>query len=180
MSVSAPLTEHAVAVYKTHHEAEEAVKILDKAGYDMKNLSIIGQNYETEEHPVGFVNTGERMWAWGKLGAFWGTIWGLLFGSAMLIIPGTGIFVVAGWVVTALGGAIVGGGLAALSGALISIGIPENTVLQYESELKAGSFLLLAHGTNAEVQKAKDQLSMTKATRVDTFEPKIPAGTHSA
>ena len=32
----------------------------------MRNLSIIGQNYETVEQPFGFVNTGQRMLAWGN------------------------------------------------------------------------------------------------------------------
>lgn len=27
---------------------------------------------------------------WGKIGAFWGGLWGLLFGSAMFAIPGLG------------------------------------------------------------------------------------------
>ena len=27
---------------------------------------------------------------WGKLGAFWGGIWGLLFGAAFFAIPGIG------------------------------------------------------------------------------------------
>jgi hypothetical protein len=180
MSESATATNHAVAVYATHIQAEEAIKMLDHAGYNMKNLSIIGQNYETEEHPVGFINTGDRMWSWGKLGAFWGSIWGLLFGSAMMFVPGVGFFVLAGWIVSALGGAVLGGGLAALGGALASIGIPENTVVQYESELKAGSFLLLAHGSESEVNKAKDTLKATDATRVDDFTTKEPVGTHPA
>ena len=75
---------HTVAVYATHTQAEAAIKALRESGYDLKNLSIIGQNYESEEQPLGFVNTGDRMWTWGKLGAFWGAIWGLLFGSAMM------------------------------------------------------------------------------------------------
>ncbi len=180
MTESATVTDHAVAVYATHLQAEEAVKLLNKSGYNMKNLSIIGQNYETEEQPVGFVNAGDRMWSWGKFGAFWGTIWGLLFGSAMLVIPGVGLVFFAGWLVAALGGAVIGGGLAALGAALTSIGIPENSIVRYQTELKAGSFLLLAHGSAAEVQQAKDSLSATMATRVDSYSIRQPAGSHSA
>jgi len=174
MTEIATVTNHVVAVYPTHVEAENAIKILEASGYNMKNLSIIGQNYETEEHPVGFVNTGDRMWSWGKLGAFWGTIWGLLFGSAMMFIPGVGFVVLGGWIVAALGGAVVGGGLAVLGGALASIGIPENSVIKYESEIKAGSFLLLVHGTEDEVKTANTSLASTRATSVDTFSTKPP------
>ena len=71
-----------VAVYNSHGEAEEAVAQLQRAGFDMKKLSIVGKDYHTEENVVGYYNAGDRMKYWGKLGAFWGGIWGLLFGAA--------------------------------------------------------------------------------------------------
>jgi uncharacterized membrane protein len=158
---------HAVAVYATHDEAEAAVKMLSKEGFDMKKLSLVGQNYETDQHPVGFVNAGDRMLTWGKFGAFWGSIWGLLFGSAMVMIPGAGIVFFAGWIVSMVEGAVLGGGLAALGGALASVGIPNDTVVKYETAIKAGSFLLIAHGTQDDVQRAKELLASTNATQLD-------------
>lgn len=61
-----------VAIYKTHHDADDAVKELQSAGFDMKRISVIGNDYHTDEHVVGYHNTGDRMKAWGKSGAFWG------------------------------------------------------------------------------------------------------------
>jgi hypothetical protein len=58
-----------------------------KHGFDMKKLSIVGKDYHTEEHVVGFYNAGDRMKRWGKSGAFWGGFWGLLVGSAKLFPP---------------------------------------------------------------------------------------------
>ena len=83
-----------VAICNTHIEAEQAVKELQKSGYDMKKLSIVGKDYHTEEDVVGYYNTGDRMKKWGKLGAFWGAFWGILFGSAFFMIPGIGPIVV--------------------------------------------------------------------------------------
>ncbi len=60
-----------VAVYANHAGAEEAVKTLQRAGIDMRTLSIIGRDTHTDEHVVGYYNTGDRMKYWGKLGAFW-------------------------------------------------------------------------------------------------------------
>src|ERR1700761_5797582 len=85
-----------VAVYKSHLEAEHAVQELQNASFDIKKLSIVGKDYHTEEHVVGYYNTGDRMKYWGKLGAFWGGIWGLLFGAAFFFIPGVGPVLVAG------------------------------------------------------------------------------------
>ena len=67
-----------VAVYKLHTEAEAAINELNKSGFDMKKLSIIGRDYHTDEHVIGYYNTGDRMKYWGKLGAFWGGFWGCL------------------------------------------------------------------------------------------------------
>lgn len=149
-----------VAIYENHAEAEKAVKELQQSGFDMKKLSIVGKDYHTEEHVVGYYSTGDRMKYWGQLGAFWGGLWGFLFGAAFFFIPGIGPIVVAGplvsWIVGALEGAAVVGGLSALGGGLYSIGIPKKSILKYETEIKGGKFLLIAHGTAEEVAKAKN------------------------
>lgn len=59
-----------VAVYNTHPQAEEAVRAFQSSGFDMKKLSIVGKDYHTEEHVVGFYNADDRMKFWGKRGAF--------------------------------------------------------------------------------------------------------------
>src|SRR5208337_2777435 len=160
-------TDSVVAIYTNHTDAEEGIKELQKSGFDMKKLSIIGKDYHTEEHVVGYYNTGDRMKYWGKLGAFWGGFWGLLFGSAFFWVPGIGQLLVAGplvmWIVGALEGAVVTGGLTALGAGLYSIGIPKNSILQYETQVKNGKLLLVAHGTPDEVERAKDLLDQTKA-----------------
>ena len=119
-----------VAIFESHGQAEDAIRELQKNGFDMKKLSIVGKDYHTEEHVVGYYNTGDRMKYWGKLGAFWGGFWGLLFGSAFFWIPGIGQILVAGplvmWIVGALEGAVVTGGITALGAGLYSIGIPKN------------------------------------------------------
>src|SRR5665213_3814403 len=157
-----------VAIYKSHPEAEAAIKELQQSGFDMKVLSIVGKDYHTDEHVVGYYTTADRMMYWGKNGAFWGGIWGMLFGSAFFMIPGIGPLVVAGplvaWIVGALEGAVVVGGMSALGAGLYSIGIPEKSVLQYESSLKAGKFMLVVHGTADEVIRAKEILSTSSAS----------------
>src|SRR5580704_9098137 len=117
-----------VAIYPSHTAAEAAVKELQQSGFDMKQLSIVGRDYHTDEHVVGYYNSGDRMKAWGKTGAFWGGIWGLLFGSAFFLVPGVGPLIMAGplvgWIVGGLEGAVIIGGLSALGAGLYGIGIP--------------------------------------------------------
>lgn len=159
-------TNAVIAVYDTHLVAEKAVKELQRSGFDMKKLSVVGKDYHTDEQIVGYYNVGDRMKSWGKMGAFWGGLWGLLFGAAFFWIPGIGPLLVAGpvtaWIVGALEGAVVVGGLSALGAGLYSIGIPKNSILKYETAIKADKFLIVAHGTATETAKAKEILNTTQ------------------
>jgi uncharacterized membrane protein len=163
-------TNATVAVFETHAEADEAVKELQKAGFDMKKLSVVGKDYHTEEHVVGYYNAGDRMKHWGKLGAFWGGLWGLLFGAAFFWIPGVGPILVGGplvaSIVAALESAVVVGGITAIGAGLVSIGIPKNSIVEYESALKVGKYVVVAHGTAEDVAKAKNILSTLKPTEL--------------
>lgn len=164
----------AIGIFGNHLNAEASVKELQKAGFDMKKLSVIAKDYQTEENVLGYYNTGDRMATWGKLGLFWGTIWGLLFGSAFLFIPGLGPVMVGGplvsWVIGVLESAAVGGGLTVIGGALASIGIPENSVIRYETALKASKFILVLHGTGQEVERAKGILLQNKAEEANVHD----------
>ena len=160
-----------IGVFNTHTEAETSIKELQRSGFDMKKLSIVGKDYHTEEHVVGYYNTGDRIKVWGKLGAYWGGFWGLLFGSALFVVTGIGpLFVfgpLAGWIFGALEGAVVVGSVSALAAALVSIGIPENSSLVYETALKSGKFVLLAHGSVDDAARAKDILARTEPVKLE-------------
>jgi uncharacterized membrane protein len=158
-------TNSVVAIYDTHEQAEHAIKELQEGGVDMKSLSIAARNTHTDEHVVGYYNAGDRMKYWGKVGAFWGGFWALLFGSALFMIPGLGPILAAGpvvaWIVAGLEGAVEVGALGALGAGLYSIGIPKDSIVKYETALKTDQFLLIVHGTAAEVAQARDIIRTT-------------------
>ena len=164
-----------VAIYKSHAEAEAAVKELQQSGFDMKKLSIVGRDYHTDEHVVGYYNAGDRMKYWGKMGAFWGGFWGLLFGSAFFWVPGVGQILVAGplvaWIVGALEGAIIVGGLSAIGAGLYSLGIPKDSIVRYETALKSGKYVLIAHGTPEETTRAHDIIQGTNTEASERHQP---------
>jgi hypothetical protein len=160
-----------VAIYPSHTAAEAAIKELQQGGFDMKKLSIVGSDIHKDEHVVGYYSAGDRMKYWGKMGAFWGWIWGILFGSAFFLIPGIGPLVVAGplvgWIVGALEGAAVVGGLSAIGAGLYSLGIPKDSILKYETALKTDKFVLIAHGSMDEIMRAKDILHRTQSETLE-------------
>jgi uncharacterized membrane protein len=163
-----------VAIYPSHLEAESAVKELQRSGFEMKKLSIIGRDIHTDEHVVGYYNVGDRMKAWGRTGAFWGGLWGLLFGSAFFLIPGLGPILAAGplvtWILGALEGAVVVGGLSVVGAALYNLGIPKDSIVRYEKAIKTGSFVLIAHGTMFDTTLAKEILNRTHPGTLDHHE----------
>jgi uncharacterized membrane protein len=168
-----------IAVFADHQTAEAAVKKLTSSGFEMKHLSVVGKGYETEEKVVGFYNVGDRIKFWGTRGAFWGGFWGLFLGGLFMTIPLVGHVVVLGYLATvAISGiesAIMVGGLSALGAALYSIGVPKDSVLQYETALKADRFLVMAHGTAEEVARAKTILGTVNPLSLD-----VHAGANSA
>jgi Heat induced stress protein YflT domain len=163
-----------VAIYNTHTDAEAAVKELETAGIDMKRLSIVGKVYRNAEHVVGYYSTGDRLKYWGKLGAFWGGMWGLLVGSAFFWMPGLGPILVGGpfvsSIVGALEGATIYGSLSVLGAALYSMGIPRNSVINYESALRANKFLLIIQGTEYETFRSKEILRTTEAIELSAHD----------
>jgi hypothetical protein len=166
-------SETLVAVFPDHAAAENAVRILAQAGFDLKSLSVVGHGYHSAEKIVGFYNVGDRVKFWGQRGAFWGGLWGLFFGGLFIATPPVGpVFVLGSLAATAISaveGAIVVGGLSAVGAALYSVGIPRDSVVAYETAIEADEFLVMAHGDAAEASRAKAVLGPARASRIDVF-----------
>jgi hypothetical protein len=178
------ISDAVVAVFTDHNAAEVAVKKLSADGFNIKNLSVVGKGYHTDEKVIGFYNVGDRIKFWGTRGAYWGGLWGLFFGGLFMTIPVVGHIVVLGYLATvaisAIESAVVVGGLSALGATLYSIGIPRDSVLQYETAIKADGFLVTAHGTTEEMTRAKAILGTLNPSRLDLHtdikaaEPTVP------
>jgi hypothetical protein len=177
--------EHSVvAIYESHAAAEAAVRALQAAGVDMKLLSIIGKDFQAEENVLGFYTSKDKIKVWGGRGAFWGSLWGLLVGGGVFVIPGIGPLVVmgplVGWIVGALEGAAVGGVAGVVGAALTAIGIPDDSVVKYEVEVKAGKFVVLARGSAEMVEHARALLGTTGASRMAVHPPAEAGAMNSA
>jgi hypothetical protein len=169
--------ETVVGVFPDHKAAETAVKSLSDAGFEMKNLSLVGKGYHSDEKVMGFYSAGDRIKFWGSRGAFWGGFWGLFFGGIFMTIPVVGHVIILGYLaatmVSAVEGAVLVGGLSALGAALYGIGIPKDSVIKYEADMKADRFLVMAHGTDEEVERAGKILGAASPTRLDVIPGKV-------
>ncbi len=144
-----------IAICTTHAEAEAAIKELKRAAFNVKKLSIVGKDYHTDKHVVGYYNIGDGI-------KYWGTA-----------IPGIGTVLIAGpligWVLRALEETVVTGELTAIGAALNSLGVHKDSVLQYETALKSSKFILLAHGTAEEVAHARCIIQTKRARSIGTY-----------
>ena len=85
------------------------------------------------------------------------------------------------WIVAVLEGAVVVGGLSAIGAGLVSIGIPKNSVIEYENSLQSNKFLLIIHGTRKEVSKANAIIGKTQPKFYTVHGEKayvLPGGLH--
>ncbi len=147
-----------VSIYPTHQATERALSELQKAGIDLRQVSIASKGYHSEAHPIGFYNVGDRIRYWGRQGDFWADLWGLLSGAAFFWVPGFGPLAAAGPLVASLmcglEGVAVGGGFSVFGAALYSMGIPRDSISQYEQAVKADQCLLIVHGERDAVEYA--------------------------
>jgi hypothetical protein len=141
-------------VFDSHTEADEAIRNLSRSGFDVKKLSLVGKGFHSEEQPLGFYTSGDKIKSWGGIGAFWGGIWGLLLAPAVVMLPGIGLIAMAGPMVPALiaaiEGAVVVGGMSALGAALSQIGMGSQQAIKYESAVKVDKYVLMVHGSDAD------------------------------
>jgi outer membrane lipoprotein SlyB len=70
-------------------------------------------------------------------------------------------------------GAIAGSAVGALTGALVSLGFSKNEAIRYESQIKAGKFLVTLKGDSDQIEKAKRLVVDSNAESVDVAEPMV-------
>ena len=56
-----------------------------------------------------------------------------------------------------------------------SASYPKDSVVKYETSIKAGKFLLIAHGTAGEVEQARNVLQSTGAEEINVHQPPVEA-----
>jgi len=115
-----------VTVSANHAVADAAIKKLAVTGLALKHFSLVGKGYHTEEKVAGVYDVGNRVRLRGSRGAFWGGMWSLFFG-----------------------------GLSAVGAAIASIGIPHDSVMQYETAIKADDSLVMTDGNREDIEQAR-------------------------
>jgi len=130
-------------IYPYYSSVEHAVKALRAAGFQNTSISVVfpenapSMNYARE---MG-VKAPEGVVGGGITGAVVGGTLAWLVGVGALALPGLGPVIAAGPLMATLAGVGVGGTLGGITGALISMEIPEYIAQRYEDRVKDGGIL---------------------------------------
>jgi len=139
-----------VAQYNSHEEAENSVIRLQQEGCDMNAFSIIAVDLYTAEKVIGYYSAYDRMKHWAAIGGFYSGFWGLLFGFSTYSIPVIGPSLIQGWVGAIIAGlalAVIGSIFSAIAAALYDL-FSKHKKIKYQTDVKAGKYLLVADGTD--------------------------------
>lgn len=160
-----------VGVYDDLDHAEDAVRALGERGFPIQQVSILANNLGSEKKVHGFVTSCDVAKSTARTGAWVGGIFGLLAGAALVWIPGVGPLIVAGSLTAVLlggvEGAVAGAAVSGMLGWLAGLGISKQHILKYEESVKAGKYVVIAHGTADDVAKARGILADTGPTELN-------------
>jgi hypothetical protein len=160
-----------VVVYSSLEQAEAAVKKLGEGGFPIQHVSIIAKDLGNEKKVHGFITSCDVAKSTAKTGAWVGGIFGTLMGAAFLWVPGVGPLIVAGSLASALlggiEGAVAGAAFTGTLGWLASLGISKQHIIKYEESIRAGKYLLIAHGAPDDVAKAERLLEGSKSDEMN-------------
>lgn len=147
-----------VLLYPGLQAAEQGMEKLQTQVFNMETVSVVGKGYHNEEHPIGLYTSGERLRFMGVQASFWENLWSQLSGASFFWLPDFGPLVATGPIVNLFmkgqKDIEVGGGLSVLGMALFNMGIPRDSISQYEKAVKAEKLLLMVHGKRRDVERA--------------------------
>ncbi len=144
-----------IGSYCNRADAETASNVMTSAGLDRRAISFIGKDSIATQQLSCFYKTNGQIHYWGRQQSMWDQD----LPTAALDLPEFGSLLASGplaqGIVEVIEKATHGSGLGALEIGLARLGIPMQSIRQYEFALKTGKFLLIFHGTEKEVTEAR-------------------------
>ena len=127
-----------VGVFRSHEEAQRAVRELKDAGFTDADIGVASQHEDAENYAKQHEETmaGEGAAAGAAVGAGTGALWALGIAAGMLPAVGP---IIAGGILASVAASAAGTAAAGgLIGALIGLGVPEEEADYYEREFHGG------------------------------------------
>ena len=148
-----------VTIYANPDQIQVGVRALEKVGFDLKRISVIGKAYRDSKELIAYYRQGDKLACCGERSEFWNGLCRMIREWVLFSCPGTGSLLVVGsiavWVVAVLNNSAIFVGMSPLGATLYSMGLARDRVQDFEEALRKGSYLLIVHGPAEEVIQAK-------------------------
>lgn len=148
-----------ISTYRRYPDADAAVNILTSAGFPIRNLGIIGDEYHMELNVADWRTAADRIKLWSLRGAVAGALCAL-FAAAMFAATSfsgnADLFdYLAAIVVIVIEGAVFAGGLGLLLAVSSNFRARRTAGVPCERITRIDSFLLVARGTPEQAVRAR-------------------------
>jgi uncharacterized protein (TIGR02271 family) len=144
MSMATTKRKVAVGVFDSRERAQQAVNELRRMGFTESQIGVAGREGGNIEGASDVHGKGTSAAAGAGIGAATGAGLGALWGLGILagVMPVIGPAIAGGTLATILSSAAAGAVAAGIGGALVGLGVPSDEAEYYESEFKAGRFIV--------------------------------------
>ena len=166
-----------VAVLSDRIQAEAAYSALEKEGFAMDKVTILGRGYKSADE-FGLIDPNEQAIKQAKFMAVWLVPFGFIAGAAFSFITQLNTFAWAG----EIGNHLIGGVLGAIGGAMGSIFAGGGTgllfgggdALPYRNRLNAGKYLIVVKGSETLTRRATSILRQFEPENIQGYaEPNV-------
>jgi len=147
-----------VLLYSSYQDARLAVEKLQAHSFNMKTVSIIARRSAKQQQFFGTPASDEQISFQNIPARLWKSLWELPGGALFFTLADFGALVAAGSIVALLmqekKDMDINNGFTVLSTALFNMGIPRESISQYEDAVKAEKVLLTVNGIRSDVEQA--------------------------
>ena len=155
--------------YISSKDALHAIRKLQAQNFNLAAVSIVSNGNYKKEHAVGIYTKDGSTHFQGAQSMFWESLWQHLNGELFFVAPELELLVAAGFIVELLikeQGDVNIHGFNVLGAALFNMGVPGDSISQYEAAIKAGRILLIVNDKRDEVERSCEILhsEMQQAT----------------
>jgi len=161
-----------IAVLSDRLQAEAAYSALEKEGFPLSQVTILGRGYKSADE-FGLIDPNQQAVKRARLMSYWLVPFGFFGGATFSAITGLNTFAWAGELGNHLIGGLLGAGSGALGAAVVGGGVGLITgsgdALPYRNRLNAGKYLIVVQGAASLTRKATSVLRQFEPENIQDY-----------
>jgi len=161
-----------IAVLSDRLQAEAAYSALEKEGFPLSQVTILGRGYKSADE-FGLIDPNLQAVKRARLMSYWLVPFGFFAGATFSLITGLNTFAWAGEIGNHVIGGLLGAASGALGAAIVGGGVGLITgsgdALPYRDRLNAGKYLIVVQGAASLTRKATSILRQFEPENIQDY-----------